>query len=252
MAVYLANNPYRSNDIYHHGIKGQRWGIRRFQNPDGSLTNEGKSRYGVQGDRIDSDERGASGSVKRNPVSTMISGIRKVKSFIGDVGETRRKKLIAKNPKKYMNKMTDEELKNAIERINLERRYTESFKQVEPVKRSRAKEFATDFIEKSASKIGMAVVDKFISNIGVDHELADLKRREEMSRLLKSIVANDDTLVSKLERNKNIANLKRDIRIAKDENYDKAYMKMKNSDGDGSKGSSGGEESSKSKKRRKK
>jgi hypothetical protein len=43
--VYLANNPYRSSDIYHHGIKGQRWGIRRFQNPDGTLTEEGKRRY---------------------------------------------------------------------------------------------------------------------------------------------------------------------------------------------------------------
>ncbi len=28
--------------LYHHGIKGQRWGIRRFQNKDGSYTSEGK------------------------------------------------------------------------------------------------------------------------------------------------------------------------------------------------------------------
>lgn len=46
--VYLANNPYRSSDIYHHGIKGQRWGVRRFQNPDGTLTEEGKRRYGTR------------------------------------------------------------------------------------------------------------------------------------------------------------------------------------------------------------
>lgn len=31
--------------IYHHGIKGQRWGVRRYQNPDGTLTEEGKRRY---------------------------------------------------------------------------------------------------------------------------------------------------------------------------------------------------------------
>lgn len=35
------------NELYHHGIKGQRWGIRRFQNPDGTLTTAGKKRYGV-------------------------------------------------------------------------------------------------------------------------------------------------------------------------------------------------------------
>ena len=30
--------------LAHHGVKNQRWGIRRFQNPDGSLTEEGKRR----------------------------------------------------------------------------------------------------------------------------------------------------------------------------------------------------------------
>ena len=33
------------NTLEHHGILGQKWGIRRFQNPDGSLTEEGKIRY---------------------------------------------------------------------------------------------------------------------------------------------------------------------------------------------------------------
>lgn len=33
-----------NNDIYHHGIIGQKWGIRRYQNKDGSLTPAGKRR----------------------------------------------------------------------------------------------------------------------------------------------------------------------------------------------------------------
>ncbi len=32
-------------ELYHHGVKGQRWGIRRFQKKDGSLTPAGKKRY---------------------------------------------------------------------------------------------------------------------------------------------------------------------------------------------------------------
>ena len=32
------------NELYHHGIKGQRWGIRRFQNKDGTRTDAGKKR----------------------------------------------------------------------------------------------------------------------------------------------------------------------------------------------------------------
>ena len=35
----------QDNELYHHGILGQRWGIRRFQNPDGSLTDAGKRHY---------------------------------------------------------------------------------------------------------------------------------------------------------------------------------------------------------------
>lgn len=34
-----------SNELYHHGILGQKWGVRRYQNSDGSLTPEGRTRY---------------------------------------------------------------------------------------------------------------------------------------------------------------------------------------------------------------
>ncbi len=36
---------FRGDELYHHGIKGQKWGVRRFQNEDGTLTEEGKARY---------------------------------------------------------------------------------------------------------------------------------------------------------------------------------------------------------------
>lgn len=40
---------WRSNEIAHFGIKGQRWGIRNYQNEDGSYTAAGKERYGRGG-----------------------------------------------------------------------------------------------------------------------------------------------------------------------------------------------------------
>lgn len=38
--------------LIHYGTKGQKWGIRRYQNPDGTLTPEGKLRYSRQEKKI--------------------------------------------------------------------------------------------------------------------------------------------------------------------------------------------------------
>lgn len=59
---------FLENELYHHGIKGQRWGIRRFQNEDGSLTSAGRKRYKV-GDKMDTNDPNDSAvtrKVKRN------------------------------------------------------------------------------------------------------------------------------------------------------------------------------------------
>ena len=54
---------YRYTDeIYHHGIKGQKWGVRRFQNKDGSLTPAGKERYYVDNDPSTAITKNSDGS----------------------------------------------------------------------------------------------------------------------------------------------------------------------------------------------
>lgn len=46
-----SNNCENKTILIHHGIKGQRWGVRRFQNEDGSLTSAGKKKKGNHSER---------------------------------------------------------------------------------------------------------------------------------------------------------------------------------------------------------
>ena len=55
------------DELYHHGIKGQRWGVRRFQNKDGSLTKLGQKRVDKAQRKVAKSERGGFLVKKKTP-----------------------------------------------------------------------------------------------------------------------------------------------------------------------------------------
>lgn len=57
-----------SNELYHYGILGMKWGVRRYQNKDGSLTKAGKKRYSQ--DNWSDDAKTAS-ALKKKGVNQM-------------------------------------------------------------------------------------------------------------------------------------------------------------------------------------
>lgn len=68
-----------SDELYHHGIKGQRWGLRRWQYEDGTLTPEGRLHYGR---RIEKKARKSQGyenisntTLALRPWNTALSGL---------------------------------------------------------------------------------------------------------------------------------------------------------------------------------
>lgn len=58
---YYVHSDQDLNELFHHGIKGQKWGTRRYQNEDGTLTEEGKKRYG----KDDTNKKSIDAEIKR-------------------------------------------------------------------------------------------------------------------------------------------------------------------------------------------
>ena len=50
-------NQYYNNELQHFGVKGMKWGVRRYQKKDGSLTNAGKKRYSDSNVESDVNEK---------------------------------------------------------------------------------------------------------------------------------------------------------------------------------------------------
>lgn len=93
-----------SDELYHYGIKNQRWGTRRFQYEDGSLTPEGKERYGRGGGRGSASVRIAQKALnaKSGPIGAINKASRKLGKSIHDKRMGNREQYVEYQKKKGM------------------------------------------------------------------------------------------------------------------------------------------------------
>lgn len=140
-------------EFCHSGIKGMKWGIRRYQNPDGSLTAAGRTHYGVGKKRekvvLNNKEKGR--SEKKNTY-TDARKMRKeaAQKKTQEQQELRRYEELRRTPAK---RLSENEIKELTARLQMEKSYKDLLKQTEDPKLFDGKKFVVDILQSSGKTI---------------------------------------------------------------------------------------------------
>ena len=144
-----------NHELYHHGIKKQQWGVRRFQNKDGSLTAAGKKRY------YDTPELNAQKEnvkrMKREAYQTM--SVKKSNEYLNE------KRLYETNKEVERIKSKNVQFKNKSKhRLKLEQQYKELGMTDEQAQAAANNKIRTEKILAVSAGVAVAAVAAYAAN----------------------------------------------------------------------------------------
>ena len=154
-----------NTELYHHGVKGQRWGVRRYQNKDGSLTSYGKKRYAkelakleAEKKRVRQQEQTAKKMKKLDDMRKDIDERKKALKTDDETPEpTKQSKTQSTPQKRKLSELSNEEIQAKIDRMNLENKYKELAQaQIDAVSKkevSKGRKFTEEVLEKAGKNI---------------------------------------------------------------------------------------------------
>lgn len=113
MEYHIGNLAFDSDYLEHYGVLGMKWGVRRYQNPDGSLTDEGKAR------RTNNRAKNVVENIKRN----INSRKEQIDSKKREKEKDYDPEYLSAHSSKPIEKMSTKELQAINNRLNQERLY---------------------------------------------------------------------------------------------------------------------------------
>ena len=150
--------------IAHHGIKGQKWGVRRFQNEDGSLTEAGRKRYDVDIERAKAKENARKAGVAYNK-ATLGGTVYNAKAE-ADLRKAKlttdwaKRKLASEKVKDHLNKQNGEKSER---RLTLEKKYQEKGMSEEEAAIAAYKRVRTEKIIAATAGLTVAAATAYIA-----------------------------------------------------------------------------------------